>query len=106
MEELNFNLPTLEAFYDMYKNSMPSERSESKRRLYFKALPFDELTDEQLVNGLPREYAMACLEGYILCKILTGKFVWKDEYGSWYWQSKTYPDLVILKQWIVGKEVS
>ena len=96
-------LDTIEVLYDMYRGSLPSERSESKRRSYFKALPFDELTDEQMIIGLNREIAQARLEAYMLIAILKG-LTWDDTWGNWYWASKKYPELIILKQWIVGKE--
>ena len=37
--------------YRAYKYSLPSERSDNKRKKYFKALPIEELTDEQLICG-------------------------------------------------------
>ena len=92
----------IEVYYNRFKTSMPSERSEAKRKGYFKALSVDELTDEQMITGQNREVAQARLEGYILIAILSG-WTWQDEYGKWFWQSKTKPDLIILKQWIEGK---
>lgn len=89
--------------YDKYKYSMPSERSESKRRLYFKALPVDKMSIGEMATGEPREQARAHLEGFILCSILMGKLKWNDGWGTWYWQSDRDKDLVILKQWIEGR---
>ena len=94
-------LAIIESKYRRYKYSLPSERSDKKRRTYFKALSMEELTDEQLMRAERREIAQAKLEGYILCMMLENKFVW-DEYkmGKWFYQSKEEPDLVILKKWI------
>ena len=91
--------------YKTYKYSLPSERSDSKRRKYFKALSVDELTDEQLAVGQKRETAQAALEGFILCAILSGDLVWDEEImqGSWFYQSQNDPDLVILRSWIENK---
>lgn len=90
--------------YGNYKYSLPSERSDSKRKKYFKALPMDELTDEQLIVGQPREVAQFALEAFILCTILTGDFVWDEElHGKWFYQHPSDPDLIILKSWIEGK---
>lgn len=87
--------------YIAYKFSLPSERSEKKRKKYFKALPIDELTDEQLIYGARREIAQYILEVFILCAILNGDFVWDDEiHGKWFYQDKIEKDLVILKNWI------
>lgn len=90
-----------EMLYKRYKYSLPSERSDNKRRQYFKALSADKLTDEQMVTGERREVARAKLEGFILCMTVAGRFVWdEDKMGRWFWQSENDPDLVILKSWI------
>ena len=97
-------LELIESWYEDFKYSCPSERSDSKRKGYFKALSVDELTDEQMVYGEPREYAQAKLEGFILCAILMGHFKWDEErMGRWFWQSKKEKDLVILRQWVEGR---
>lgn len=94
-------LAFIDGLYRYYKYSLPSERSDSKRRQYFKALPVDKLTDKQMAIGLRREVARAQLEGFILCMIVNGTFVWdENEMGKWFYQSKTDPDLVILRNWI------
>ena len=97
-------LNMIEELYELYKYSLPSERSDSKRRKYFKALSVDELTDEQLIVGQPREIAQFAIEAFILCTILSGDFVWDEEImGKWFYQHPSDPDLIILKSWIEGK---
>ena len=97
-------LSNIEKLYVRYKYSMPSERSDSKYRKYFKALSVDELSDAQLAIGDKREVARAILEGYILCAVLVGKLVWdEDKMGKWFWQSANDPDLVILRDWVENK---
>ena len=87
--------------YVAYKFSLPSERSDKKRKKYFKALPIEELTDEQLIYGVRREVAQYMLEGFILCAIINGDFIWDDEiHGKWFYQDKSEQDLVILRNWI------
>lgn len=94
-------LAFIDGLYHHYKYSLPSERSDSKRRQYFKALPADKLTDKQMAIGMNREIARAQLEGFILCMIVNETFTWnEDEMGKWFYQSKTDPDLVILRSWI------
>lgn len=94
-------LAYIELLYEQYKYSMPSERSDNKRRQYFKSLPADKLTDAQMATGERREVARAYLEGFILCMIVSGRFVWDEsELGKWFWQSKKDHDLVILRKWI------
>lgn len=94
-------LAFIAGLYHYYKYSLPSEISDSKRRQYFKALPADKLTDKQMAIGMNREIARAQLEGFILCMIVNETFTWnEDEMGKWFYQSKTDPDLVILRSWI------
>lgn len=99
--EMSDILAYIEMLYENYKYSLPSERSDSKRRQYFKALPVDKLTDEQMATGEHREVARAKLEGFILCMIVDGFFVWdEEEMGKWFYQSEKDSDLVILRSWI------
>jgi hypothetical protein len=99
--EMSDVLSYIETLYDNYKYSLPSERSDSKRRTYFKALSVDKLTDEQMATGERREVARAKLEGFILCMIVDGFFVWdEDTMGKWFYQSDRDSDLVILRSWV------
>ena len=94
-------LDKVRELYIAYKFSLPSERSDKKRRKYFKALSIEELTDEQLIYGTRREVAQYMLEAFILCAIINGDFIWDDEiHGKWFYQDKSEQDLVILKNWI------
>ncbi len=93
-------LDKVRELYTTYKLSFPSERSDKKHRKYFKALPIDEITDEQLIYGARREIAQYMLEAFILCVIINGDFVWDNEiHGKWFYQDKIEKDLVILKKW-------
>ena len=103
MRETNEDvLHVIERMYNVYKYSLPSERSDGKRRKYFKALEIDEMTDEKLFTATKREIAQCALEGYVLCAILSGKLKWDDNVmqGKWFYQSKNDPSLIILKSWI------
>ena len=93
-------LSEFEKLYQVYKYSLPSERSDNKRRKYFKALPVEVIPDNKLIVAEKREVTCAKLEGFILCTILSGKFKWTEDIGKWFWQSKNDPDLVILRNWI------
>ena len=96
-------LAHIEDLYEVYKHSMPSERSDSRRKQYFFAKKIDELSDEKLIDGEPREMAMFRLEAYILFCILSGLFDWDAVMGRrWFWASDTDRDLVILGRWIRG----
>lgn len=96
-------LDVIRELYKIYKYSLPSERSDKKRKNYFKALPFEELTDEQLILATEREIAQYKLEAFVLCAILNGDFIWNEEtYGKWFYQDPIESDLVILKKWITN----
>lgn len=97
-------LECIEDYYHQYKNSIPSERSESKRFRYFKALPEHELNDMDMLYGFSRDEAQITLELYILLCIIEKKLVWDEEtMGKWFWQSKADKDLVILRSWVETK---
>lgn len=91
----------IDGLYRQYKYSLPSERSDNKRRHYFKALKFEELTDEQLLRAELREVRQAYLEGFILCMVLEGQIKWNElTQGNWFYKSASDDDLVILRSWI------
>ena len=98
-------LSIIEELYKVYKYSLPSERSDNKRRKYFKALPIEEITDEQLMVAERRECSQAALEGFVLCMIVSGQLVWDEDVmqGKWFYESQEDPDLVLLKNWIESK---
>lgn len=100
-DKLESILDVIDNLYCNYKYSLPSERSDSKKRKYFKALSINEMNDMQLIAGERREVAQARLEGFILCMILNGKFKWDENaMGKWFYQSKTDLDLIILRDWV------
>lgn len=90
----------IEQRYKAYKHSVPSERSESHRRYYFKALPEKELSDEDMMYGERREVARCKLELYILIQLLRGNLAWENRWGRWFWKSENDRDLIILRDWI------
>ena len=98
-------LNKIEELYKEYKYSLPSERSDNKRRKYFKALTMEEITDEQLMVAERREFSQAVLEGFVLCMIVSGQLTWDEEImnGKWFWQSDIEPNLVVLRSWVEGK---
>lgn len=92
-------LNTVNSLYRYYKHSVPSERSESKSRRYFKALPEPELSDDDMLYGKRRDPAQIELELYILCQMLLG-LKWDEAVmGKWFWQSTEDKDLVMLRKW-------
>lgn len=96
-------LKRLDSIYHDYKYSLPSERSESRSKNYFKALPEEELTDQQMWCGMNREMARFIIEILCLAQILSG-WQWDEEkMGKWFYQSKKDKDLVILRQWFDNK---
>lgn len=104
LDGLSFSIYELENLYEIYKHSRPSERSDNKRRCYFRALKCKELSEDDMLYGVDREVAQFKLETYLLAWILSGLFVWDEEsMGKWFWQSQNDKDLVILRNWIDGK---
>lgn len=94
-------LKEIERLYARYRHSIPSERSDSQRRIYFHALPEHQLSDEDMLYGERREYVQIALELYILCSILNGSLIWDDfAKGKWFWKSPNADGLIILKDWI------
>ncbi len=94
-------LEQLDGLYAVYKHSIPSERSESRRFNYFKALDVNELDPDDLLYGEAREKARAELETTLLLRVLDGTLTWDAAtMGTWFWKSKTDRDFVILKDWI------
>lgn len=93
-------LANVEELYHRYKHSVPSERSESKSRRYFMALPEKDLSDDDMLYGEHRDKAQIELELYILCQIINGLKWDSEKMGKWFYQSKTDKDLVILRIWV------
>ncbi len=95
----------LENLYQDYKYSVPSERSNSRRRNYFRALREKDLTSRDMMYGLPREEARFSVEMLVLCSLLNG-LKWDESWGKWFWQSTKDKDLVLLREWFEpnGKE--
>lgn len=83
---------TIEQLYDIYKHSIPSEKTMS-RVPRFKALTEAELSDDDMLYGVPREQAERDLEN-----ALKGFSIPPDA-GSWFWQSPNDRDLVVLRSW-------
>ena len=105
-DDMDTILEAIEVLYCNYKYSLPSERSESKRKGYFKAYLIADIPDESLFTAERRELAQARLEGFMLCMIMQGIFKWDEiAKGYWFYQSKNDPDLVILKSWIENKNI-
>ena len=102
IEPSDFSLAEIERLYHRYNHSIPSARSDNKRRNYFRALPEHELDDEDMLYGEHRETAQIALELYLLVAIINQSIVW-DEFAKdkWFWQSPNEPSLIILKKWII-----
>lgn len=92
--------------YNDYKYSVPSERSESHRKNYFKALPYEQLDDHELCYGMHREKARFYLEFRVLRGIVDGVLVWQKDWGNWFWQSDTDKGFVILREWVEPQQAA
>jgi hypothetical protein len=96
----------LESLYQDYKYSVPSERSDSRRHNYFRALREKDLSSSHMMYGMPREETRFNIEVFVLCSLLCG-LKWDESWGTWFWQSAKDKDLVLLREWFEpnGKEV-
>lgn len=96
-------LVTIENLYNDFMYSVPGKHNQKSK--YFYAKPEEELTVTDLITGTPRDYAKIKLEAFILCSVLSGNLKWSDyvmepREEKWFWKSKKYPSLIILKSWI------
>lgn len=98
------SLQEIERLYERYRHSIPSERSDAQRKVYFQALAEYELSDDDMFYGERRDVAQIALELYVLCAILNNSLVW-DEFapGKWFWKSQNQSGLILLKKWFNNK---
>lgn len=91
-------LEFIRTLYSVYKISVPSERNQ-KHRHTWKAKPFEELSDKDLIYGESRELAQAELEMFVLCAILSGQLTYQNG-DKWFWKPfDDEPDFILLKSW-------
>lgn len=95
-------LTKIECLFHSYYHSVPSEKSEARHAVYFKALPYEKLSDNDLMYGESRDIAQFRLEFTILRLIIDGVITWDRlaEPKHWFWQSEKYPQFVMLREWI------
>ena len=86
----------LERRYDNYLNSRPDGRKQSR----FFAKTLERMTVADLISGADRKTSGDDLENYL------ADYVREEDLfpgnASWYWQSDTYPQFVILRTWFGG----
>lgn len=104
--ETNVALQMIENAYMKYKTSMPDEGTNvntTYRNSLFKALPSQDLSDDDLIFSEYRSFARTRLELTVLIMLLNKSIDWNSEQlaGKWFWQSSKDKNLVLLKQWIV-----
>ena len=94
-------LSTIHKLFERYKYSVPSERSEGKRRRYFKALKLSEIEYDDFVFGEGRDTAQIKLELYVLLSSIYYKNFWEEIFKEqFFYQSDKDKDLIILKDWV------
>lgn len=91
---------TVEKLFDNYYYSYPSQRG-CKKKSYFLASEFEELTEEQLAKNEDRVVAQVKLEAYILGLILRRCpfSVFDDNEKHWFWQSQNNKKLILHRYW-------
>lgn len=94
-------LSTIHKLFERYKYSVPSERSEGKRRRYFKALKLSEIDYDDFMFGEGRDTAQIKLELYVLLSSIYCKNYWEEIFKEhFFYQSDKDKDLIILKDWV------
>lgn len=94
-------LSTIHKLFERYKYSVPSERSEGKRRRYFKALKLSEIEYDDFMFGEGRDTAQIKLELYVLLSSIYHKDFWEEIFKEqFFYQSDKDRDLIILKDWV------
>lgn len=90
-------LEYLDELYDDYAHSIPSENSD-KRLTHFRPLPYEELSDEDLMFGEHREKARLKLEMFTLLIYLERG--WTEAFGKgFFYQSESFKSLVVYSGW-------
>lgn len=84
--------------YQQYKTSVPNKHTEYSR-CNFKAKHIDELSMEEIMNGMKRETAKYILEGYILFGSLQGWFGWHN--NNHFFKMYQGTGLVLFKNWMM-----
>ena len=94
-------LSTIHKLFERYKYSVPSERSEGKRRRYFKALKLSEIEYDDFMFGEGRDTAQIKLELYVLLSSIYHKDFWEEIFKEqFFYQSDKDKDLIILTDWV------
>lgn len=87
------NWQTAEELYQKFKHSAPCERNNGNTP-YFKALGFEELSDDELAFNENRNVAQAMLEGYLLMAVME----WRN--GKQWYRKGADTDFIVLREWI------
>ena len=87
------NISVLERKYDDYLNSRPDGRKLSR----FYAKPLEQMTVADLISGSDRKTSADDLESWLADNVREEDLF--PDSASWYWQSQTYPQLVLLRTW-------
>lgn len=84
---------TADELYEKFKHSAPCERTNGNTP-YFKALDFEQLSDDELAFNENRNIAQAMLEGYLLM----ANMKWQND-KQWY-RKGADTDFIVLRDWI------
>lgn len=87
----------LETLYLSFKRSVPSAKYNGKS--YFKCDSVEDLSDDEIAFNEPRGLAQFALECYVLFASVLGWLKMKNE-KHFFWQSKIFPECVVLREWI------
>jgi len=88
----------IEKLYAEFKSSVPTDQERFSIN-NFKAKCFEELSLEEMINGINRDVARIHLECFILFSAMKEAIPWLNN-KHWYWQSPRDKELLIYKNWV------
>ena len=100
-KNMEYVIERIEENYRAYQHSIPGKCEPN--RPWFKALKYDDLTDEDRLVGMDRAEARFELEYSVLVAIITGKLTWSKPFMEdrhWFWKSPNAKGLVLYRSWI------
>lgn len=101
VSNLSNTLRKIEQAYIPYRYSVPGMKD--SRKAYFWAPSYYKMHDEEQLYGEARNIARFRLEFRVLIALIKGTLYWDDAtMQGWFWRSKSQPQLVILKEWVIN----
>ena len=101
-QNAEFDTPLLKIFAKSFINFQHSSPCTSKRKLYryFEPLDTKQIPEKDILFGEDREKTYKILIADFKACLMAHEFDKFFENKTYYWESKTIPNLIILKKWL------